>query len=491
MGSSPPPKPFTIAIVGGGIGGVALALTLATQNVPFHIYESAPSFGEIGAGVTFGPNVIRAIRGISPHMLRAYAKHATSNTVPGTADTFLTYRKGYRAKNEMGSGDEEEEYAKWTPERLFDLVNRVQEFDGMEFPVRCSVHRAHLLDELVRLLPEGSASFSKKMISYHEPETPTGDVIVAFSDGTTATASAVVACDGIRSASRQYLHGPTAQASYAGFYGYRAMAPREEFERLLGKDLAATGNHYLCWNGYTIAYPVDHGSALNMFATCAKPDSKWDDKEWKVPSHKDELLADLEGWHPGVLELLVKHGSGEKWAMFHSPHDQPYFRDKVCLLGDAAHATTPHLGAGAGMAIEDAFILGRLLGHARRGEDLARVFEVYDRVRRPRTQEVIRESKANVARYLAISGAKGEELEELKRESHEVFGKIFDFDLEGSLEEALGFLDETLGAKAAVAAVEKSLVHRSSKRSSLMARFTSLFRNSLDDGAKTNGVVGA
>lgn len=442
-----PPKPFTIAIVGGGLGGVALALNLAAQNVPFHIYESAPSFGEIGAGVTFGPNVIRAMHGIQPAMLRAYAKHVTTNEPPDLADAFLTYRRSHLGAAEVA----EAEYRAWTPEKLFNLVDEVQEIDGMRFPVRCSVHRARLLDELVRLLPADTASFGKSLVRIEET-TRSGDigeggdvVKLYFADGSTETASAMVGCDGIKSVTRKHLHGGDAGAEYSGFFGYRAMAPRAEFERVLGRELAATGNLFLCPNGYTIAYPVDHGSALNMFATCVQTGSSWTDTEWKVKASKEELLGDLRGWHPGVLELLIKHGNGEKWAMFHSPHDQPYYKGRICLLGDAAHATTPHMGAGAGMAIEDGFILGRLLGAVESSTDLPRVFEAYDAARRTRTQQVVNASKGNVARYQAISSAKGDELERLKEESHAEFGRIFNFDLDKSLLDAISVMTDDRG----------------------------------------------
>lgn len=431
-----PTKPFTIAIIGGGIGGVSLALCLAAQHVPFHIYESAASFGEIGAGVTFGPNVIRAIYGISPAMLRAYAKHVTTNEPPDLADTFLTYRQGHLVGNVTKA-----EYKAWTPRKLFNLVGQVQEIEGLKFPVRCSVHRAHLLDELVRLLPPDTASFGKALVRIEEVTRDGGEAVkLYFADGSTDFASAAIGCDGIKSVTRKHVHGDIVAAEYSGFFGYRAMAPRKEYEKVLGKELAATGNHFLCPNGYTIAYPVDHGAALNMFATCVQTGSTWVDKEWKIPSNQEELLRDLRGWHPGVLELLLNHGNGEKWAMFHSPHSHPYYSGRVCLLGDAAHATTPHMGAGAGMAIEDGFILGRLLGAIENPTDLPHVFKAYDAIRRPRTQQVVKESKDNVARYQAISSAQGEELERLKAESHDVFGMIFNYDLDESLSEAISIL---------------------------------------------------
>lgn len=450
----PPNRPFTIAIIGGGIGGVALAIGLAAQHVPFHIYESSSSFGEIGAGVTFGPNVIRAIHGLSPAMLRAYNKHVTTNEPPELADAFLTYRRGYPEGDGDGGDDVVEAdryYRNWTPEKLYNLIGPVQEIDGMRFPTRCSVHRAHLLDEWVKLVPEGSASFGKALVDIEEPSSSSSDgggggdddnqLLLHFADGSTATASAVVGCDGIKSVTRKYLHGPDAVATYSGFFGYRAMAPRAEYERVLGKELAETGNLYLYRNGYTIAYPVNHGAALNMFATCVQEDSTWEHKDlWKVSSTEEELRRDLGGWHPGVVDLLVRHGVGEKWAMFHCPHEEVYYRRKVCIMGDAAHATTPHLGAGAGMAIEDAFILSGLLGAIQSSKEIPKLFRVYDSVRQTRTQMIIRNSSDNVQKYIDISKAKGEELDRLRVEAHRIFGNLWEFDLDACLSEAISIL---------------------------------------------------
>lgn len=440
-----------IAIIGGGIGGISLAIGLAAQNVPFHIYESAPSFGEIGAGITFGANVIRAIHGLSPAMLRAYARHVTANEPEELVDAFLTYRKGFLD----GVGEELERYRKWMPEAKFNLRGKVQHVGGTKFPARCCVHRAHLLDEWVRLLPPGSATFGKTLVQIVEND-ETHVVRLTFSDDSTALASAVVGCDGIKSTIRKYLHGDSKGAArYSGFFGYRAMAPRAAFEAALGPELAATGNLFLCRNGYTIAYPVDHGVALNMFVTCLQREgTTWENPtEWKIPSTEEELRRDLKGWHPGVVDLLVQHGNGEKWAMFHCPHDELYYRPggRVCIMGDAAHATTPHVGAGAGMAIEDAFVLSGLFGALPSLEAIPALLEAYDAVRRPRSQKVVRESAENVARYCAISSAQGVELEKLRSEAHDLGKWLWDFDLDRSLVEAVHLMKQSRKADQVVA----------------------------------------
>ena len=83
------PKAFSIAIAGGGIGGLALALGLLKyDHIDVHVYEAAHSFGEIGAGVAFGPNTQRALKLIGAHAWEAFQKHATGNMWESKADNF-------------------------------------------------------------------------------------------------------------------------------------------------------------------------------------------------------------------------------------------------------------------------------------------------------------------------------------------------------------------------------------------------------------------
>ena len=92
MAESSNPKAFRVAIVGGGIGGLALALGLFKyDHIDVQIYEAAHSFGEIGAGVAIGPNSQRALKLIAPHAWDAFKKHATPNMWESYADTFTRH----------------------------------------------------------------------------------------------------------------------------------------------------------------------------------------------------------------------------------------------------------------------------------------------------------------------------------------------------------------------------------------------------------------
>ena len=92
MTESSKPKGFSVAVVGGGIGGLTLALGLLKHDhIDVQVYEAAPSFGEIGAGVAAGPNAQRALKLIGAHAWESFQKHATSNLWESHADTFIQY----------------------------------------------------------------------------------------------------------------------------------------------------------------------------------------------------------------------------------------------------------------------------------------------------------------------------------------------------------------------------------------------------------------
>jgi hypothetical protein len=150
-----PTKPFNIAIVGGGLGGVALAIGLIKQGVPTHIYEAAAGFGEIGAGVIFGPNSARALNLIDPAMLHGFKKCATFNESADRIHTWLSWRYGMDSRDGNGK-------------KCGDLIWHLEDEESVKLGygtrTRCGVHRARFLDELVKLIPDSIVSFQKSLV---------------------------------------------------------------------------------------------------------------------------------------------------------------------------------------------------------------------------------------------------------------------------------------------------------------------------------------
>src|SRR5215469_8929895 len=144
--TQPPSKPFSIAVVGGGIAGLTLTLALLKQRVPVTLYEAAPKFGEIGAGVSFGPNAKRAMSLISPYVYKGFERVATRNQWPSKKEVWFDFRYGESCGGRRKVGEK---------------IYTVKVESG-----NTSVHRAHFLNEMVKLLPDGIVQFNMRFIGF-------------------------------------------------------------------------------------------------------------------------------------------------------------------------------------------------------------------------------------------------------------------------------------------------------------------------------------
>lgn len=384
-------KPLRIAIVGGGIGGLSLLLGILhhadSKVITPHLYESAPAFSEIGAGVGFGPNAIQAMKLVDPRLRAAYeeiAADADMVMVDGKPEVlWYQFHMGMdgRGKNTLKAG-----------EKILAIYNDTQ---------KNNVHRATFLDEMIKLLPggtgEGFVSFNKRCT---EIESPDGlvPVKIHFADGTSEEVDAVIGCDGVKSRVRQILLAGQdgIEPRFTGKYAYRGLIPMPDAKKALG-DLA--NRSQVCWGygGHLVAFPIDKGATLNVVAFQTKNNQVWEHgSDWVIPGTTSDVLEDFKDWSEPVRELLAMLKKPSVWALFEHPPTATYIKaGKICLLGDCAHASTPHQGAGAGMAIEDAAVLSRLLGQVNQPDPqiLGRVFETYDVVRRPRTQRLVTTSR--------------------------------------------------------------------------------------------------
>jgi salicylate hydroxylase len=127
-----------------------------------------------------------------------------------------------------------------------------------------------------------------------------------------------------------------------------------------------------------------------------------------------------------------------QWAIFEHPHIPTFAKSKIAILGDAAHASTPHQGAGAGQAIEDAHVLAELLADPRvtSSDDVAIAFKAYDAVRRERSQRVVTSSKENADLLCLCYEGVGDDAQKLKDTWQERFRWLWDVDIEEQAEKA-------------------------------------------------------
>ncbi|KAM5383377.1 hypothetical protein ACJZ2D_002070 [Fusarium nematophilum] len=410
-------KAFEIAVIGGGIAGVTLAVALHHRNVPITLYERASNFHEIGAGVSFTPNAVHAMEACHPGIYAAFDKVCTWN--------------GWASKR-----------GTW-----FDYLDGTAEKDEIAFPIKTSlgqngVHRAHFLDELVKLLPKDRIQFGKQIEETREDES-TGKIVMVFSDGSTATADAVVGCDGIRSRVREMVVGadhPSVHPSYSHKYAYRGLVPMDKAIEAIGEERARNACMHMGPDGHVLTFPVAHGEKLNIvaFRTTSK---EWDGEKMTKSAHRQEALDDFVGYNSrvrGLLELTEEELM--VWAIF-DLGDNPvptFYRGRLAISGDAAHATSPHHGAGAGFCIEDSAVMAELLADeaVQSQGDLETVFAAFDASRRERGQWLVQSSRRIGDCYEWRAEGVGRDVKKIENEINERIGIISNVDLMGECKKA-------------------------------------------------------
>ncbi len=368
-------KRLSIGIVGGGIGGVAFAVALSRDSyLDVQLFEAASKFSEIGAGVSFGPNAVKTIQRLG--LEDSYQRIADASPAP-FEDVWFEWRRG---------SDDAYLTASLAP--------------GVG---QSSVHRADFLDAIVANLPDGIAHFGKRCVDVQQDAS---SATAYFDDGAHFTGDVIIGFDGIKSAVRHHVL-PVDQYGeitpfWSGTYAYRGMIPTGELEAALEakgseKRLALVPQMYLGKDRHILTFPVKQSQLINVvaFITDRSTSSPALPKgeEWVQAVTPEELLKIFEGWGPACQAILECIPEPTRWALHELPELARYHRGRVLIVGDAAHALLPHQGAGAGQALEDAYVLASLLTdeHCDR-VNVSDVLAAFEQVRHSRTCKVQRTS---------------------------------------------------------------------------------------------------
>ncbi|GAM83866.1 hypothetical protein ANO11243_018560 [Dothideomycetidae sp. 11243] len=428
--STPNARIGRLAIVGGGISGVSLALALIQRGIHVQIYEQSRHFAEIGAGLAFNDAAVRAMKICSPDINTAFEKVRTNNQWPDKSGIMF----------DCLDGEHDTEVAK--QKRLFVLSSGT----GTN-----AVHRAHFLEAIAHYLPDGIVHFGKHLDTIVEQKDSSYQL--KFHDGSTADADSIIACDGIKSSVRIWMFGDTHPCSHPQYtykYAYRGLVPVARAREALGDDIASNSHFHLGRDGHVLTFPVDHGATMNvvLFHTATAP---WDAlPRLTQPSTKEQVKRDFS--HHGatvrkVIDLLEPQL--DCWAIFDTgdsplPH---YNRGRVCLLGDAAHATTPHHGAGAGMCIEDCAVMAELLADERvtGPEGVQAAFQAFNDQRLERTQWLVQSSRRVGELWDMKAEGVGDDVEMIKKEIIERYDMVWNGQVKEYIAEAKELLGKILG----------------------------------------------
>ncbi|GKT64957.1 salicylate hydroxylase [Colletotrichum tofieldiae] len=416
-------KNFEVAIIGGGIAGIILAISLTKRNVPCIIYEKAHAFTELGVGLGMTPNAVRAMQFCDPLVKKAFESVAGSpfrwDFLDGTSETDDSIIR-------------------------FSLGNTDEGLRGC--------HRGQFLTRLVELIPENMIRFKKQLEQVEEPHDAAGKLLMVFSDGTTAETDAVIGCDGIKSHTRGIVVGhdhPSAKCTYTHKYAYRGLIPMPQAVDILGPERAIASGLWVSHNVHFVSYPVARRTMLNVVAHCTNAMDWPSDTQLTLPADMQSCVEDVKRLSPRLQKVIHSLEGLDRWGQFDLGNHPPptYAKGRICLIGDAAHATTPHQGAGAGICIEDAAVMASLLAEdgVQCGTDIEAVFAAFDTHRRERGEWLIKSSRRAGELY-ELQSEHGKDFQKLAAEVQATAKKMWDFDIKVNIQEAVDDLKKRLTA---------------------------------------------
>jgi 6-hydroxynicotinate 3-monooxygenase len=344
-----------VAVVGAGLGGLSVAGFLQRAGFPVAVYEQAPAFSRIGAGIILSANVMKALRRLDVEDALVAAGIKPQCYVSRAWDTGATMYK-----------------------ILFDAESE-RRYGGPYL----NIHRGDLHSVLERVVTAGTIHFDYRLTALDDAN---GCMRLAFENGETAEADIVIGADGIRSKVRERLLGDE-PPRFVGAAAYRAIFPTD---RLRGFDIPDCTKW---WGPDRHVLPYFMTSQRDeIYVIGVVPWDRWDSDAASLPSSRDELIAAFAGFHQDLQHVLEAAQEVSIWPIYDRGRDDRWTGGRIALLGDACHPMRPYMAAGGAMAVEDAAILSRCICEF---DDLALAFRVYEATRISRVADVQRISIEN------------------------------------------------------------------------------------------------
>lgn len=345
-----------ILIVGGGISGMTAATALAQQGFPVTLLESAPQFGEIGAGLTLTPNAMKGLEFIG-----VCEKAVAVGVEPGL-----------------------QRFQHWKDGRTLVSIDRSDQREKYGAPY-ITIHRADIHDVLLAAAREAGVD-----LRAGAPVVSSAGTTVTLADGSTVSGDVLIGADGVKSVIRERFE--SAPAHFTGHVAWRCLVPvTPEIQDLVDYPGIIIGP-----GGMIARYNVRHSTVLNLVFFARQ--EGWTEDGWAIEADPEEIRAIYADWCDDTQRLIEAACKEQmfKWAInARSPLSTWVVDGNVTLLGDAAHAMTPFLGQGATSSIEDAIVLARALAAS---PTIAEGLDRYQKARHERATFIQMESNANADR---------------------------------------------------------------------------------------------
>jgi salicylate hydroxylase len=315
-----------VAIVGGGLGGLAAAAFLWQAGVHATVYEQARALREVGAGIMVPPNAVRMLRRLG--VLGRFRQRAVRLDI------------GW-------------EFRRWQDGAVLSAQDLAAKSGRLYGEDTYTTHRADLLDSILAAVPAGAVQLGKRLDEFSV--SAGGGVSLRFADGERIQADVLIGADGIHSMVRAALT-ESVPPVHSGLSAFRALVPAQgapDFARRPAQSVWLGPGHHV------VHYPVSGGELINMVAVGPADDR--DTESWTATATVEEFVAEYKGWDDRLITLIKGARTPGRWALLIRQPLPRWTWGPVTLLGDAAHPMLPFLGQGAAQAFEDAATLAACL----------------------------------------------------------------------------------------------------------------------------------
>ena len=351
---------LSVAIIGGGIGGLSAALALLREGFDVQVYEQAARFGEIGAGIQISPNAAR-----------------------------LLYRYGLAAAmDRYGVRPRAVHQKRWDDARTLQRALLGPDVEARFGAPYFHFHRGDLAALLAEAIPNERTHAGHRLVDLEERGSR---IVVRFDNGASAEADLVIGADGIHSRVRHLVFGPE-KPRFTGCVAWRGLVPAERISHL---DIEVASHNWMGPGAHCVHYWVSAGQFMNV--VCVVEHGAWTSESWTDRGRVEDVLALYEGWHPTVRGLISAFPETFIWALHDRLPLPRWSQGRVTLLGDACHPMLPMMAQGAAQAIEDGAALAALLKAM--PDDVPAALRRYEDVRKPRATRLQEASAANRVRF--------------------------------------------------------------------------------------------
>jgi 6-hydroxynicotinate 3-monooxygenase len=344
-----------IAVVGAGLGGMTVAGFLQRAGFPVTVYEQAPSFSRIGAGIILTSNATKVLRRLGVEQMLVDTGIKADCYISRAWDTGKTiYDIRFDAESEARYGG--------------PYVN---------------IHRGDLHAVIHTVVKPDAIAFNHRLTEVKE----SADAVrLHFDNGVTVEADIVIGADGVNSKVREHLIGPE-PPRFVGMAAHRAIFPAE---LLRGYQIPDCTKWWGPDRHLLVYYMTNRRDEVYVIGV--RPWKSWDSATVPMPSSREALLEGFGHFHPDLRRVLDVVRDVSLWPVFDRVRNDRWSGGRAVLLGDSCHPVPPFMAAGGAMAIEDAAILSRCLVEF---DTPDKAFRSYEATRQARVGDVQRISIEN------------------------------------------------------------------------------------------------